>query len=280
MAEATAFSRLPLVRGELLEIRPGRRLSVARQAGAEQADTVVFFAHGGGGHKDQWRELWRSLGEQGYSLVAWDMLGHGDSDKPRNPAAYAWAELVADQLEIVRRYGGARNLVVANSFGTGVTLSALLEPARPRIEGALLLGSQLHRPLARGGLLNLPAWVLELIRPVLSKGFREKAWHPEADQGLVAYEEGLTRRNRLYVFKSLVANAQWPAAQALAGLELPVRVLSGDRDGLTPASGGEALARQLPQGAFELLERCGHQLMLERPGEVLAAFRGLAATSR
>ena len=278
MAEATALTQLPLVRGELLEIRPGRRLSVARQAGAEHADTVVFFAHGGGGHKDQWREIWRSLGEQGYSLVAWDMLGHGDSDKPRDPAAYAWSELVADQLEIVRRYGGARNLAVAHSFGTGVTLSALLEPAHTRIDGALLLGSQLHRPLARGGLLSLPAWVLELIRPVLSKGFRDKAWHPEADQRLVEYEEGLTRRNRLYVFKSLVANAQWPAAQALAGLELPVRVLSGDRDGLTPASGGEALARQLPQGTFEVLERCGHQLMLEKPGEVLAAFRGLLAT--
>lgn len=278
MAEATAFSRLPLVRGELLEIRPGRRLSVARQAGADHADTVVFFAHGGGGHKDQWRDLWRSLGDQGYSLVAWDMLGHGDSDKPRDPTAYAWSELVADQLEIVRRYGGARNLAVAHSFGTGVTLSALLEPAPTRIDGALLLGSQLHRPLARGGLLSLPAWVLELIRPVLSKGFRDKAWHPKADQRVVEYEEGLTRRNRLYVFKSLVANARWPAAQALAGLDLPVRVLSGDRDGLTPASGGEALARQLPQGTFEVLEQCGHQLMLEKPEEVLAAFRGLVAT--
>lgn len=278
MAETTVFTQLPLVRGELLEVRPGRRLSVARQAGAEHADTVVFFAHGGGGHKDQWRELWRSLGEQGYSLVAWDMLGHGDSDKPRDPAAYAWAELVEDQLEIVRRYGGARNLAVAHSFGTGVTLSALLAPGQTRIDGALLLGSQLYRPLARGGLLNLPAWLLEIIRPVLSKGFREKAWHPEADQGLVAYEEGLTRRNRLYVFKSLVANAQWPAAQALAGLDMPVRVLSGDHDGLTPASGGEALARQLPQGQFKVLERCGHQLMLEKPEEVLAAFRGLLAT--
>ncbi|WP_095158471.1 alpha/beta fold hydrolase [Pseudomonas sp. Irchel 3E13] len=277
MADAPAFSELPRVRGELLEVRPGRRLSVAYQPGTERADTVVFFAHGGGGNKDQWRELWRSLGEEGYSLVGWDMLGHGDSDKPRAAAAYAWSELVADQREIVRRHAGARNLVVAHSFGTGVTLSALLEPAQVTIDGALLLGSQLHRPLARGGLLNLPAWVLEIIRPLLSKGFREKAWHPEADPALVAYEEGLTRRNRLDVFKALVANAQWPEADAVAGLALPVRVLSGDRDGLTPASGGEALARQLPRGEFELLERCGHQLMLEKPGEVLAAFRALAA---
>ena len=115
------FSTLPRVRGELLEVRPGRHLSVAHQPGG---DTVVFFGHGGGGNKDQWRELWRDLGDQGHTLVAWDLLGHGESDKPRKPQAYAWDELVADELAVLRRYGGERNIIVAHSFGTG-----LVEPA-------------------------------------------------------------------------------------------------------------------------------------------------------
>lgn len=282
MADSSAFSDLPLVRGERLEIRPGRHLSIAYRPGTHQADTVVFFGHGGGGCKDQWREVWRALADQGYSLVAWDLLGHGDSAKPRQPQAYAWSELVADQLEILRRYAGRRNLLVAHSFGTGLGLSALLElPHRlPQvtIDGALLLGTQLHRPLSRGGLMALPAWVLELLRPWLAKGFRQRAWHPVADPQLVAYEERLTRRNRLYVFKSLLQNAQWPDADALAQLTLPTYVLAGDSDGLTPASGAEALARQLPEGNFQVLEHCGHQLMLERPAQVLAAFQTLLQT--
>ncbi|HJR28155.1 alpha/beta hydrolase [Pseudomonas citri] len=81
MVDLHTFSELPQVQGELLEIHPGRRLSVAHWPGTYQADTVVFFGHGGGRHKDQWRELWRSLAEQGYSLVVWDLLGHGDSEK-------------------------------------------------------------------------------------------------------------------------------------------------------------------------------------------------------
>ncbi|PXX64440.1 Lysophospholipase, alpha-beta hydrolase superfamily [Pseudomonas sp. LAMO17WK12:I10] len=279
MADQHSFTELPLVRGELLEIRPGRRLSVAHRPGTRQADTVVFFGHGGGGHKDQWRELWRSLGEQGYSLVAWDLLGHGDSEKPRQPAAYAWDELVADQLQIIKRYAGRRNLLVAHSFGTGLALSALLEQPRrlPEVSvaGALLLGTTLQRPLSRGGLMALPAWLLEIVRPLLSRGFRQRAWHSAVDPALLAYEEQLTRRNRLYVFKALLQSAQWPDATALAGLALPTRVLAGDSDGLTPASGGEALARQLPKGSFQLLEQCGHQLMLERPAQVLAAFQAL-----
>lgn len=268
------FSDLPQVRGELLEIRPGRHLSVARQAGG---DTVVFFGHGGGGNKDQWRELWRELGRRGYSLVAWDLLGHGASDRPEDPEAYAWDELVADELAVLRRFGGQRNVIVAHSFGTGLALSALLAGPTVQVEAALLLGSQLHRPLKRKGLLNLPVWALELLRPRLARGFREAAWHPAADPALVAYEDGLTQGNSLRVFKALVAHACWPDAEALAGLEVPIAVVAGDRDGLTPAQGGEELARQLPQATFRVLEKCGHQLMLEKPGEVLETFEALLA---
>jgi len=271
------FSDLPIIRGQLLEIRPNRHLSITHHTGTTQPDTVVFFCHGAGGNKDQWRYQWQALKAQGYSLVAWDLLGHGESAKPRRGAAYAWAELVSDYLEILKRYAGGRNLIVAHSFGTGLSLSALLaKPAVP-IEAALLLGTQLHRPVAGAGLMSLPAWILEWLRPLLAKGFRERAWHVTADTALVAYEEKLTERNRLYMFKVLMKNPQWPDAEQVPTLVLPVSVLAGDSDGLTPASGGEALARQLPNADFQMLGECGHQLMLEKPDAVLAAFYKLLA---
>lgn len=279
MADPNRFAHLPLVRGQLIEVRPGRRLSVAVHQG--NRDTVVFLGHGSGGNKDQWRELWRNLSEQGYTLVAWDLLGHGDSDKPRGASAYAWSELVADNLAVLRRYAGPRNLYVAHSYGTGLAMSTLIELSHQqpplRIDGAMLLGSVLHRPVVKGGILSLPNWLLKILRPILAKDFRARAWHPQADAAMVDYEDGLAQRNRLDVFKALMNNAQWPDAQALAGLDLPVQVVSGETDGLTPASGGEALARQLPNAHYEVLA-CGHQLMLERPEQVLQAFERLAAS--
>ncbi|MDF3203145.1 alpha/beta hydrolase [Pseudomonas sp. 1912-s] len=273
----TTFDDLPLIRGQQLEIRPNRHLSLTHHVGTTQPDTVVFFCHGAGGNKDQWRHQWQALKTEGYSLVAWDLLGHGTSAKPRNPEAYAWPELVADYLEILKRYAGSRNLIIAHSFGTGLTLSTLLaKPAIP-IESALLLGTQLNRPGRSGGLMRLPAWILEWLRPLLAKGFRQAAWNATADPALVAYEEKLTQRNPLYMFKALMKNAQWPDANALLTLTLPVSVQAGDSDGLTPASGGEALARHLPHATFHLLPDCGHQLMLEKPDDVLAAFHRLNA---
>ncbi|NIL20593.1 hydrolase [Pseudomonas sp. ATCC PTA-122608] len=276
----TSFTELPVIQGQQLEIRPNRHLSITHHAGTTQPDTVVFFCHGAGGNKDQWRHLWQALKNEGYSLVAWDLLGHGASAKPYNPEAYAWPELVADYLEILKRYSGPRNLIVAHSFGTGLSLSALLaNPAIP-IEAALLLGTQLNRPGKSGGLMRLPAWMLEWLRPTLAKGFRQAAWNAKADPALVAYEEKLTERNPLYMFKALMKNVQWPDANALLTLTLPVSVLAGDSDGLTPASGGEALARHLPNAEYQLLPECGHQLMLEKPDEVLAAFHRLQSAQR
>lgn len=43
--------------------------------------------------------------------------------------------------------------------------------------------------------------------------------------------------------------------------------------GLQP--GGQALAGQLPNAEFQVLEACGHQLMLEKPDAVLKAFNTL-----
>lgn len=271
-------SQLPVVRGEAVEVRRGRFLSIAHHRGTPETATVVFFCHGAGGNKDQWRLQWQALKAEGYSLVAWDLLGHGDSAKPRKATAYAWSELVADYLAILQRYGGARNVIVAHSFGTGLSLSTLLaKPAVP-VDAALLLGTQLHRPVTGGGLMALPAWLLEWLRPVLAKGFRERAWHATADPALVAYEEKLTERNRLSMFKALMKHAQWPDAEQVRSLLLPVSVLAGDSDGLTPASGGQALAAQLPNAVFQVLENCGHQLMLEKPQAVLAGFHARVKT--
>ncbi|WP_448681230.1 alpha/beta fold hydrolase [Pseudomonas nicosulfuronedens] len=272
---------LPRVRGETIEIRPGRRISLAYSQGRSQPNTVVFFAHGGGGNKDQWREQWRELQAAGYSLVAWDLLGHGASDKPRRAADYAWDELVADQVAVLRRHAGERNILAAHSFGTGLSISSLLrlqaEGQGQLIDAALLLGTQLARPLGRGGLLSLPAWLLEWLRPVLAKGFRERAWHADADPELVDYEERLTRHNRLDVFKALVSQASWLPEGELDRLLLPVRIVSGDSDGLTPAERAQALHRRLPNSHFEVLENCGHQLMLEKPQAINRHLRELLA---
>lgn len=267
----------PVVKGEWIEVRPGRFLSLAHRPSDNADATTVFFVHGGGGNKDQWREQWRDPRLAGYRLVAWDLLGHGVSDRPRNAAAYAWDELVADQLAIMQRFAGPRNVLAAHSFGTALTLSALerlmVEPQPLSIDGVLLLGTQLQAPV-RSNLLKLPAWVLELIRPVLANGLRAAAWHPDTDPALVAYEQALTQRNALHVFKALISQNRW-IPETLPRIDAPVRILAGKADRITRPEGALALRERLPGAQFEVLEKAGHQLMLETPEPVTAQLLAL-----
>ena len=56
-------------------------------------------------------ENWRRLGwlaaleREGYRTVALDQRGHGESDKPHDPAAYARGEMVGDIVALIDHLG-------------------------------------------------------------------------------------------------------------------------------------------------------------------------------
>jgi pimeloyl-ACP methyl ester carboxylesterase len=54
---------------------------------------------------------------------------------------------------------------------------------------------------------------------------------------------------------------------------VPVTLVLGERDLMTPHKAGLALAKALPHARVVTLAGAGHMLMSERPDEVLAAVR-------
>lgn len=268
-----------LVSGTPVEVRPGRSLSLSVYDGGERADTAVFLCHGAGGNKNQWRNQWRLLTSLGYRVIAWDFAGHGETRSPRQAPVYAGAELVADYLTIVERYGAARNILVGHSYGSRLTLCVLIalqaQGRLSRIDRAMLLGAPPPiRTLGLGPIATWPLPLLVLMRPLLSRNFNKLAWHESADPALVRYEDLQTRGNSLFMMKALMTQTAALDTTALAHLDLPVLLVAGAQDGLTPPAGAEALARFLPDTRLEVLEACGHQIMLEKPAETNALLRG------
>lgn len=249
---------------ELVEIRPGRRIALQVFPGGRHADTTVFLCHGAGGNKYQWREQWYALAEAGYRIVAWDLPGHGRSPKPRPGRTYAGAELRADMVELLSRYRSGRNFLLAHSYGVTLSLAALRETAP--LDGALLLGAPAPwAGLGGSPLFALPAFVLEWLRPGLARGFRELAWHSEADPALVAFEQGWAERNPMRVFRALVRGALRLDKAKLADLSGPFVLLSGEEDRIAPPAAASELAAALPGARLRILRRCAHQVMLECP---------------
>jgi len=269
-----------IVPGSLHEIRPGRVLSLGLAPGAPGTDLTIFLCHGAGGNRKQWRDIWQALEAAGHRLVAWDAYGHGDSPQPRRRDAYAGSALVADYRAVFDAHATARNILVGHSYGTRLSLALLdgltAEGHLDRVAGLLLLGAPPPEMRSLGGPMRyLPAFVLEWLRPRLAEGFRKLAWHPEADPALVAYEEQQTQGNTLFMMQALMLQAVQLDPARLAGLDLPITILAGDADRLTPADGARQLAAALPHGDFHLVERCGHQIMLEQPAIVLQHLNAL-----
>lgn len=58
------------------------------------------------------------------------------------------------------------------------------------------------------------------------------------------------------------------SCEQLSSIRLPVRVLCGAKDPVTPASGNRYIADRIPGASLQVLEDTGHLLPLERPAEV------------
>jgi len=237
------------------------------------AGTTVFLMHGAGGRAGQWRFVLPALRDAGFGLVAHDALGHGESPAPRDWRAYAGSAWVADLRALIERHGTARNVLVGHSYGCLVVLGALQAGVAKSVERVLLLAPPSPEPLPRAPwIAYLPVPVLEWMRPKLSAGFRAAAWGPDAPTALVDEETVISDRNSLHVFKAMWR--QWLRLDRarLATLAVPVTLIAGEADRLTPPALAEQLAQTLPNASLTVLPRCGHQIPLERPQAVADAI--------
>jgi len=76
------------------------------------------------------------------------------------------------------------------------------------------------------------------------------------------------------LFSDLSAcNAYQGALDAAAKVSVPATLILGERDMMTPARAGKALAAALPNSRTVVLSGAGHMMMAERPDELLAALQ-------
>ena len=64
----------------------------------------------------------------------------------------------------------------------------------------------------------------------------------------------------------------------LSELALPVLLLAGADDGVTPPAAAEAMAGALPDAVLQVYADCGHQIMLEQPELTTQALLDLIGT--
>src|SRR3954465_7823670 len=156
---------------------------VYRTAGS--GGPVVLLIHGITGSAKQWDEIVPALAER-YTVVAPDLLGHGESAKPRGD--YSLGAYAAGVRDLLIALGPRRAPVVGHSLGGGVAMQFAYEyppfaerlvlvssggigrEVHPLLRAASLPGSEIVLPLiAHARILGLGAAVSAAFRRL---GFR------------------------------------------------------------------------------------------------------------
>jgi pimeloyl-ACP methyl ester carboxylesterase len=195
------------------------------------------------------------LADAGREVVPIDLLGHGEADKPHDPAAYADLEgYVLDRLPAGRVDG------IGFSLGARVLLT--LATDHPERFGRLVLTG------AGANLLRTEGSDLIV---------RALEGHGDPTNPVVQYFVGLAEQpgvDREALVACLRAPRPALTPERLARADLPIRVVIGDQDFAGP---GEPLVDALPQGELVTLRNVDHFATPKDFGAIDAALDFLGA---
>ena len=250
----------------------GVRLNVV-QTGAPTG-TPIVFVHGVGQSYLAFEPQLRGPRAARHPLVAYDLRGHGNSDKPLTREAYADRQAWADDLRaVIAATTSAPPLLVGWSYGTVVIVDYVrahgtkqvagivlvssdggLSPPRPPMTGPIVeMLDAMHRRQEGPDLEGNVAAARELARLLTAKPMPE-AWVERAalvSMRVPAPVWGLLRTHPL-------------ANQDLVDrLDLPVMLAIGRHDGGTPEDATRAIARAMPDASVSVFEQSGHSPFVE-----------------
>lgn len=202
---------------------------------------VVVIVHGfASSARDNWVSTgWvRALTAAGYRVLALDQRGHGNSDKPHEPAAYAVRTLVSDVETVMDTYLVEEAYYVGYSLGARVGWEVVRDLPQ-RIDRAVLGGVPDGIPLER--------LQLDEVRAYISDGT------PVTDRATQNYI-ALTERVPGNDLRSLLALAEGLRTTRTVdpdAADAPVRPIlfaTGEQDAII--EGSRTLANAAPNGTF------------------------------
>ena len=245
----------------------------------------LLLVHGFTGAKEDFADVLDDLAARGWHVVAPDLRGHGESDKPAGPGAYGLSVFAADVIAVADELGWNRFTLLGHSMGGMVVQLVAIDHAE-RLNGLILMDTSHAAPD------GLPPDIVELGKAVVAEGGMEALISTSATldepgpldtpafQRLVETKPGY---REFCDAKSLACSAEmWLSVvdelidqddrlTGLAALRLPTLVIVGDQD--KPFLGhADRMAAAIPGARLAVIPDAGHSPQFEAPEAWWAAL--------
>ena len=256
---------------------------------------AIVFVHGLAGSSTTWREVMPVLAER-FTVLAPDLLGHGESAKPRGD--YSLGAYASGLRDLMAALGIERATFVGHSLGGGVALQ-LAYQFPERCERLVLvasggLGKEVN-PFLRA--VSLPG--SELVMPVLLSGQMHSVlsaisgWFAQRGLRLGSTGRemwrsysGLSETRGRLAFIHTVRSVIDPFGQRVSARdrlylasEVPTLLVWGDRDRIIPVEHGHIAHSLIPGSTLVVVPDVGHFVPTEAPAAFLEAFESFVESS-
>jgi pimeloyl-ACP methyl ester carboxylesterase len=235
---------------------------------------VVVLVHGLGGRAEDWRNLAPYIAKAGFRVYLPDLIGYGRSQKPRD-----FSYSVHDEAAVVLDFLDALRLQQVDLGGWsmgGAIVQHVAADHPERVRRLMLFDS--------AGLYVLPSWDTGLFTPSNPAQLDQLDMllmpHPPRVPGFVARDILRVSDHRAWIIHralDTMLTGQDATDKLLPQLKMPVLILWGGEDKITPPSLGETMHRMLPQSEFDVVPGCGHlapgQCALQMAPMVLAFLK-------
>lgn len=249
---------------------------------------ALLLLHGLGCDHTTWSPVIEPLARR-FTVLAPDLLGHGDSDKPR--ADYSLGGYANGMRDLLALLNIDRVTVVGHSFGGGIAMQFAYQ--FPQYSERLMLvapgglGRQVN-PLLRG--LTLPgagsALAVVAFPPLLAAarflGGRAHAAHlpwtsdiPGALSVLAGKHDAHERSAFLHVLRAVVdwrGQVVTMTDRAYLAANMPTCVMWGAKDTVLPVGQAEVARRVMPGAQIEIVPGAGHFPHAEFPEQFVSVL--------
>jgi pimeloyl-ACP methyl ester carboxylesterase len=254
---------------------------------------LIVLIHGITGRSHQWEPAIAQLASE-HTVLAPDLLGHGESAKPRGDYSLgAYASAVRDTMVALGYDAGT---IVGHSLGGGIAMQFAYQfPERCQrltLVSSGGLGREVH-PLLRASTLPGSEYVLPLLTHARLLGAGEAIARAlgflrlqagtdlaEVARGYASLADAEARDAFIATMRAVLD----PGGQRVSALDrlylaesVPTLLVWGSDDPVIPADHGRAAHRAMPGSRLELLEGVGHFPQLERPCEFARLLAGFVA---
>ena len=222
----------------------------------------LVFIHGSGSDHSAWSHQYGRLYKK-YNIIAINLPGHGHSGGGGEADVGDYCLWVKKLLAILDLESA---VLVGHSLGAAISLRFVLNYPQ-EIAGIVLVGGGMKMPVNPFFLEFLktnppvvPAEVIDLIcKYSLAKENRPKIFTP--------LQKSISQSKVDVLYGDLLACNNLDLTQELGKIRVPVLVICGAEDKMTPPDCSRRLAASISGATLEIIEGAGHMVMLERPAE-------------